>query len=45
MQISMPNPLVKVPPFNSTISWRNSIAFGKSTSQRIYPQQRTHKKG
>ena len=26
--------------------WRdNSIAFGKSTSQRIYPKQRTHKIG
>ena len=24
---------------------QNSIAFGKSTSQRIYPKQRTHKIG
>ena len=27
------------------ITFRNSIAFGKSTSQRIYPKQRTHKAG
>ena len=27
------------------ISFGNSIAFGKSTSQRIYPKQRTHKIG
>ena len=25
------------------ISFENSIAFGKSTSQRMYPKQRTHK--
>ena len=27
------------------ISFGNSIAFGKSTSQRIYSKQRTHKIG
>ena len=27
------------------ISFGNSIAFGKSTSQRIYPKQRAHKIG
>ena len=27
------------------ISFGNSIAFGKSTSQRIYPKQRTNKIG
>ena len=27
------------------IWWENSIAFGKSTSQRIYSKQRAHKIG
>ena len=27
------------------ISFRNSIAFGKSSSQRIYPKQHTTKMG
>ena len=31
--------------FRKKVKFGNSIAFGKSTSQRIYPEQDTHKIG
>ena len=38
-------PHIRLPGFDLTTSASDSIAFGKSTSQRIYPKQHTPKIG